>query len=321
MIDLAKLKHLGEWPDMRRRIEEDVRGVIGPVRPDKLDLQLKTVDEVDFRGYTRRRVNFFVDSWDRIAGWLFIPDGKEEFPALLCCHDRAPQGKDEAAGLEGDPRLAFAPHFAELGYVTLAIDCPGAGDRAPARKPPYHTASFYKDNPKRSFLAKMLSDHMAALDVFSELKRVDSARVGVIGHGLGGLNALMLAAFDNRVQACVSSCGFTRFATDKELERWFDQDGMSLLPKLEAHAAAKDFPFDWEHILAMSAPSAILVISSLSDALFSNPRSCQKAVTQASKVYKLLGAAAALGHYGHHDGHRVTPETTEVADEWFERWV
>lgn len=321
MFDLAKLKNPSAWAVMRKEIETAVRSVLGEMPKERIEPQVKTVDEVDFRGYVRRRVNYFVDQWDRISAWLFVPDGKDEVPAILCCHQEAPQGKDETAGLEGEARLAFAQHYAELGYVTLAPDCLYAGDRMVPKRPAYDTKSFYKENPKSSYVAKMLHDHMCALDVFAELKKVDTARIGVIGHGMGVLNALMLAAFDDRVQSCVSSCGFTRFATDKDHERWAPEEGMVLLPKLRALLEENKCPFDWEHVLALAAPSAVMVITTLMEARCANPKSCQKAVTQAKKVYKMLGADAALDHFCHHDGHRITPETLEIADEWFDRWL
>jgi dienelactone hydrolase len=321
MVDLAKLKSPVEWAAMRADIEAEVLSVVGPINRDQIDLQLKTVDEVEFRGYVRRRINYFVDAWDRISAWLFVPEGKDEAPGILCCHQQVGQGKDEPAGLEGDPRMATAVHYAERGYVTLAPDCITAGDRVSSRLKPYDTRMFYKDNPKLSLAAKMLMDHMRAVDVFAEVKRVDSARIGVSGHGLGGFNAMMLAAFDDRVQACVSSCGFTRLSTEKDLDRWCGEEGLCLLPRLKECVKEGKLGFDFEHILAMAAPSPTLVITSLAEAEFANPRSCQKAVTLAAKVYKLLGAANAIDHYGHHDGHRVTPETLEVADEWFERWL
>lgn len=321
MIDLGKLKTPGDWSSIRGQIEAAVVDLIGPVSQDRVDLQLKTVDEVEFRGYVRKRVNYFVDGWDRISAWLFIPDGKDEAPGILCCHQQVGQGKDEPAGLEGDARMAFAQHYAELGYVTLAPDCVTAGDRISMKLKPYDTKTFYKDSPKVSVAAKMLADHIRAIDVFNEVKRVDAARVGVIGHGLGAFNAMLLSSFDDRVQACVSSCGFTRFATDKEPERWAPEDGFVIMPKIRDYIKGGDYPFDWEHILALAAPSPTLVITALTDNDFSNPRSCQKAVTMASKVYKLLGAPSALDFYGHHDGSRLTPETLEIADEWFERWL
>ncbi len=321
MFDLGKLKTPVDWTTMRGQIEAAIVEEIGPVSRERVDLQLKTVDEVEFRGYVRKRVNYFVDGWDRISAWLFVPDGKDEAPGILCCHQQVGQGKDEPAGLEGDPRMAFAQHYAEMGYVTLAPDCVTAGDRVSMKLKPFDTKSFYKDNPKVSVTAKMLADHMRAIDVFAEVKRVDAARIGVVGHGLGAFNALLLSAFDDRVQACISSCGFTRFATDKEPERWAREEGFVLIPKLKEHIANGKYPFDWEHVLAMAAPSPTLVITALTDNEFANPRSCQKAVTMASKVYKLLGAPSALDFYGHHDGLRITPETLEIADEWFERWL
>ena len=82
--------------------------------------------------------------------------------------------------------MAFATHFAELGYVTLAPDCITAGERVSSRSEPYDATLFYKDHPRASLLGKMLDDHAHALDVFEEERRVDAARIGVIGHGSGG---------------------------------------------------------------------------------------------------------------------------------------
>lgn len=321
MFDLAKIKSPAEWAAMRSQIEAAVVDLIGLASKDRIDLQLKTVDEVEFRGYVRKRINYFVDAWDRISAWLFVPDGKDEAPGILCCHQQVPQGKDEPAGIEGDARMALAQHYAEHGFVTLAPDCITAGDRVSMKLKPYDAKTFYKDNPKSSITAKMLADHMRAIDVFSEVKRVDAARIGVVGHGLGAYNALLLAAFDDRIQACAASCGFTRFATDKEPQRWFPDEGLILLPKLKEYIKSGKYPVDWEHLLAMAAPSPTLIVTTLTDAAYTNPRSCQKAVTSASRIYKLLGAQSAIDFYGHHDGHRITPETLEVADEWFERWL
>lgn len=320
MVDLSKVKNSSQWLEMRQEVEASVLQVIGQLPKDRVELQMKTVDEIEYPGYVRRRVNFFVDSWDRIAAWLFIPEGKEEIPAILCCHQEIRSGKDEPAGLDGESRLAFAQHYAELGYVTLAPDTVLAGDRLAAKKTAYDSKGFYKDNNKLSLAGKMLSDHLQAMDVFTDMKRVDPARVGVVGHGLGAFNALLLAAFDDRVRACVASCGFTRFATDKEPERWLREE-LKLMPALEPYLESKEFPFDWEHILALAAPSAVLAIASLNDGPLANPKSVQKAVTLANPIYKVLGASSALSHYGHHDGHRVTPETQELADEWFDRWL
>lgn len=321
MTNLAKLGSLPAWPAMRGEIDAAVRAVLGTLPKERAELQTKTIDEVQYPGYVRRRVNYFVDEWERVSAWLFVPDRKDEMPAIVCCHQESSQGKDECAGLEGDTLLAFAQHYAELGYVTIAADSITVGDRTPAALPPFDTRNFYKDNPKMSALGKMLSDHMCAVDVLCEIKRVDSARIGVVGHGLGGLNALFLAAFDDRVQTCVASCAFTRFATDKEPERWARESGFVCLPLLREAIKARKYPFDFEHILALIAPSPTLILAGLNDETLPNTKSAEKAVQIASNVYRMLGAGSVLDLYTHHDGHRVTPDGLQIADEWFERWL
>ncbi len=321
MVDLAKVKDLTQWRELREEITATVREVLGAMPKQRPVLQLKVIDETSYPTYVRKRVNYFVEEWERVTAWLFVPEGKDEVPGVLCCHQTTPQGKDEPAGLEGDPALAFAQRYAERGYATLAPDCITAGDRISVNLKPYDTKSFYKERPKMSALGKMLWDHTLAIDVLCETRRVDPGRVGVIGHSLGGHNALLLSAFDERIQACVSSCGFTRFADDKEPTRWVRDNGFVYLPKLREAVKTGEFPFDWEHVLALGAPSATLLLTATNDTVFSNTRSCGKAARQARNVYKLLGAGEALEDYVHDAGHCVPQEALEKADEWFERWL
>lgn len=321
MVDLTKITSLTGWPEIRKNLEEVFLSTLQVPRYEQVELQIRVLEENEIHGLTRRQIVFSITDVELITAWVFIPEGREDCPGILCCHHETPNGKDEVAGLEGNARLAFAQHYAELGYVTLAIDVPTVCKRASNKREPYDTQAFYKENKNISFAGKMLADHRRALDIFSELKRVDPTRIGVIGHGLGGLNALLLAACDDRIQACVSSCGFTRFATDKNAGRWPDLEHLTLYPQIKKLASTGKFPFDWEHILALAAPTPVQIITSLSNALHDNPKSCQKAVTSAAKIYKLLGAPGAIDHFTHHDGHAVAPETIEVADEWFERWL
>lgn len=320
MQDLSKLKGLSEWPAVRDKIERAVREVLGEVGAERVELQLKTLDETSFSGYTRRRVNYFVDEWERVTAWLFVPDGRDEVPGILCCHSAVPQGKDEPAGLRGEKLMAVAQRYAEFGYVTIAPDCVTAGERLSHGLPPYDTKSFYKDNPKKSVLGKMLQDHSYALDAMCDLKRVDPARLGVIGHGLGGTNALLLSAFDQRVQCCVSSCGFTRFADEKNHGRWAGDNGFIQLPKLREAVDEGSYPFDWEHVLALIAPTPTMLVAT-SDESMSNPKSCEKAVKYAKTMYKYLGALDALVQFNYQTDQGLPRQALEQADDWFERWL
>ncbi len=321
MVDLTKIASLSGWPNSRKELETAVLSVLHLPKHESIELQIRVQEENEVHGVTRRHILFFLTEVEMVSAWLFFPEGRDDAPGILCCHSETASGKDECAGLDDNVRLAFAQRYAELGHVTLAIDAPLSGRRIPHRRDPFDTRQFYKENKHFSYAGKMLADHRRALDVFSEVKRVDATRVGVIGHGFGAFNALLLSAFDDRVQACVASCGFTRFATDKHAGRWPGLENLVLAPDIASRAQSGKLAFDWEHILALAAPTPVQVITSVSNALHDNPKSCQKAINQAAKVYKLLGAPGALDHFTHHDGHTIAPETIEVADEWFERWL
>ena len=321
MVDYGKVKGFADWPKLRGELESDILGQIGPLPRERADLQVKILDETQFAGYVRRRVNYFVDDWTRVTAWMFIPDGKDEVPGVLCCHDVVVQGKDETAGVRGNPILAFARRYAEMGYVTIAPDCMTFGERVSQGLQPGDTYAFYKDNPKGSLLGKMLADHIHAIDMLCDTKRVDSARLGVIGHGIGGVNALFLTAFDERVQTCVASCAFTRFADDPDPGRWAREEGLVFIPKLRECIKKKKYVFDWEDVLALCAPSFTLLLTALNDELLPATKSSEEAVKRAKKVYKALGAPNALELNAHMEGRTVTAELLDEADQWFERFM
>ncbi len=322
MQDLTGLKDVAAWPKMRHAIETSIQSVIGKPKKNSIDLQMKVMDELDGPGFARRRVNYFTDEWGRVSAWMFVPEGSDEKPAILCCHPRSRMGKDELAGFEGgDPNLALARYFAERGYVTFAPDCITSGERTYARQEAFNTKPFYKEHPKSSLMGKMLADHIKCIDLLCESEDVDPARIGVIGHGLGGTNALMLAAFDERVRAVVSSCGFTRMSEDPNPYRWVEDEGCELMPKLGAALKKDKLPFDWEHVLALIAPSPTLLITASNDDKLPKTSSCATAVKHAQAVYKLLGAKDTVQNMTHKDGHRLPQEALDASLEWMDRWL
>lgn len=322
MVKLSDLKSLSDWPKMRKSIEGSLHTLLGKFPEKPADLQVKVVDEIEGPGYSRRQIQYFVDDWVRISAWVFVPEGGVDCPAIVCCHSRTKMGKDEPAGYEGaDPNLAFARHFAENGYVTIAPDCISVGERKFNRLDPYDTASFYKDEPKLSALGKMVSDYQRCIDVLEEINEVDPARVGTIGHGLGGCNAILLGALDDRIGTVVSSCGFTRFENDKQPDRWLEHDGLSLLPKLGPAIGKGKYPFDWEHVLALVAPSPTLLITPENEELLSSPSSCEQAVVEARQVFAKLGAKQAIENSVHPGDESLPLDQLDLADEWFDRWL
>src|SRR5262249_48880751 len=152
-----------------------------------------------------QKISFASEPGDRVPAWLLVPHASEDSgkkrPAVLCLHQTTPIGKDEPAGLGTNPDLAYARELAERGYVTLAPDYPNFGEyKLDVYELGYASATM-----------KAIWNNKRAVDLLCSLKEVDPSRVGVIGHSLGGHNAIFTALFDRRLKAVVSSCGFNAF--------------------------------------------------------------------------------------------------------------
>ncbi len=328
MLNLTDVAEVTKWPQARNELESLVIKTLGKIPKQRVDVQVKVIDEQSFGGYTRSRVNYFVSDWERVSAWLFLPETPEETPAVLCCHRETPSGKDEPAGLEGDPSLAMARMFAQRGYAALAPDCVTAGERRSNGLDAYDTSSFAKEFPKLTVAGKMFLDHLHAIDLLTETRNVDAERIGVVGHGLGGTNALLLAALDERVQACAASCAFTRFHDDIHPEQWASTDpgfvgveGLEYMPSLKKAVTEGEFPFDWEHIIALAAPTPLLVSVALNDECLSGTESCEKALERARAIYGYLGESHALEIRTHREGRTLPAQEREAAAAWLDRWL
>lgn len=123
----------------------------------------------------------------RIAGTLYAPATPIGIsPALVVVHGGTSKGR----------RLALytvaARLLAERGYVVLVIDFRGFGDsEKPAR---FQTASDLD----------FVRDISAAVDYLAGLRRVDTGRIGVVGHSFGAGVAVAAALRDRRIGRAVS---------------------------------------------------------------------------------------------------------------------
>jgi dienelactone hydrolase len=190
-------------------------------------------------------------------------------------------GKGEPAGVGGAKNLHYALELAERGYVTLAPDYPNFGD--------YKIDVYARGYASATM--KGIWNHMRAVDLLQSLDEVDGKHIGCIGHSLGGHNSLFVAAFDPRIKAVVTSCGFNSFAKYKkgDLTGWSHKGYMPRIADEYNKDPAK-MPFDFTEILGALAPRAVFINAPLKDANFevSGVRDC---VAAARPVYKLLDAA------------------------------
>jgi dienelactone hydrolase len=278
-----------DWGQRRLHILAAVESVLGPLPEPhrRVPLDVRVLSETATESYVRKKITYAADPDDRVPAYLLLPKPpRSRGPALLCLPDAAPVGKDEPAGLGGRDSLHYAQELAQRGYVCLVPDYPSFGDYA------------YDFNTKGGAYAsgsmKAVWNHIRGLDLLEALPEVNVNRMGCIGHGLGGQSALLTAAFDYRVAAVVSSCGFTTFPRYKggDLTDWADA---RLLPRLRAvyHQDPARIPFDFAELLATLAPRPVFVSAPLRDRA-RDVEGVKQALAAASAVYKFRRVEGSL---------------------------
>jgi len=116
----------------------------------------------------------------------------------------------------------YGLQMAKAGFVTMAIDWRGFGERDDREKPFLWKGDHGRDICNLHFLrASMLGftvlgmdlhDGKCALDYLCQQDYVDSNRIGVMGLSFGGTMTTWLAALDERVKAADIICYSDRFA-------------------------------------------------------------------------------------------------------------
>jgi dienelactone hydrolase len=275
-----------DWPKRRAHILANLQQVMGPMPPDdrKVPPDVQIYDEVKLQKYVRKTLSFASEAGDRVPAFLLIPhEIKGRAAAMLCLHQTTAIGKQEPVGM-GMKNLAYAAELAERGLVTLAPDYPGFGD--------YKIDVYAKGYVSATM--KGIWNHRRAVDVLQSLPEVDSARIGVIGHSLGGHNSLFVAVFEPRIKAVVTSCGFNAFPKyyKGNLKGWSHKGYM---PRIATDYGLdpKRMPFDFTEILGAIAPRAVFINAPTRDANF-EVTGVEDCVAAASPVYELLGAKEAL---------------------------
>ena len=133
---------------------------------------------------------------------------------------------------------------------------------------------------------KAIWDNIRAIDLLETLPFVDKKRIGVIGHSLGGHNAIFTAVFDPRIKVVVSSCGFDSFADymNGQIKGWTSERYMPRLLKYQDRL--DDVPFDFFELLGALAPRPLFINAPLGDTNF-KWRSVDQIVNGAAPVYQL----------------------------------
>ena len=129
----------------------------------------------------RERFVSFMHKGERIVGTLHIPD-RMPAPAVIFCH-----GFD--GNRIGDHRfwVYLGRELCKKGFIALRFDFRGCGE---------------SDGSSESVtISEEMSDLKAAISWLQDEVKILEDRIGVVGHSLGGVVAILTAAEDERIKA------------------------------------------------------------------------------------------------------------------------
>lgn len=227
------------------------------------------------------RLEFGPDHRGSLRVQLMIPPGKGPFPVFLTNHPRT------------RPWVATAVRRGYIGCIYFAAD-PVYGNDDDSDK-------FIELYPEYDFscLGRWAWAGMRAVDYLYTLPEVDKKKIGLAGHSRNGKQALLAAAFDERIGAVIPSSGNTgecdpwRYTTDM-----FANESLQLLqgaqphwfhPRLRFFAGREDkLPVDQHSLLAMVAPRGLMMYAGYAESA-GNPFGFEQAYLAARRVYRFLG--------------------------------
>lgn len=327
------------WTARRGELRRVIDVFLGapPAAVPPLDARIGKEVRLD-GGILRRPVRFQSEAGEFIPAYVFLPaHARFPCPAVICPHQTTQDGKDEPAGIRGNPRLALALALARRGCVTITYDAACFGERHDPGSGHYGDAiAFYQRHPRWSMMGKMAWDLSRAADYLQSLDVVDPARIASIGHSHGGYTTWFAMALDERIRAGVSSCGFDTFRHDGNPYRW--SHATALLPRLgfyvsSPHINIRNYsgvpdseviriPFDMHWVLALIAPRPLLLTASDDDNIFPNSGwSTRQAEARLRPVYALLNAPDRLETFYFTGGHGFPPASEERAFSFIDRWL
>jgi putative membrane-bound dehydrogenase-like protein len=302
-----------DWAKRRAHILLGMQQAMGPL-PDRSNLpplDVKIEETADGTTYTRLKLSFVAEAGDRVPAYLFIPKGLDgkRVPGIIALHQTTPLGKKEPAGLGPSENKHYGLELAKRGYVVLVPDYPSFGDYAYDFKADRYTSGSMKG----------IFNHMRAVDLLVARPEVDPARIGAIGHSLGGHNAMFLGMFDERIKVIVSSCGWTPFHHyyGGKLDGWTSD---RYVPSIrDVYGLDPDrVPFDMYEIVASFAPRAFFSVSPLHDDNF-DVEGVRKVIAEAKPIYALLGVPENLQVRYPNSRHDFPPKERHESYEFIDR--
>jgi len=188
--------------------DDAYRTLVGFYQYDpQLPLDARVLKKEDAASYTREKVVFTGGRGDRVPAFVMLPKaGTPPYPLVLLI-DGWTGGKDRWWDDDSWPRGGLViKALAAQGFAAFVMDAQFHGERA--AKLGYLPVDEFVcgecPNIRREMVVESVVDHRRALDYLAGRGDVDVGRTGALGHSMGGVMTVALAALEPRLRAGVA---------------------------------------------------------------------------------------------------------------------
>ncbi len=186
--DGSPVRGKDDWLRRRAELSSQWQGLLGTWPPLITQPEIEILEtqqrETESAGpVTQHRIRFAWTPDQKTTGYLLVPDGPGPHPAVVAVYYEP----ETAIGV-GNPYRDFAWQLAQRGFVTLSI---GTTEATHAK-----TFSLYYpsiDDARVQPLSMLAYAAANAWYVLASDPRVDSDRIGIVGHSFGGKWAMFAA--------------------------------------------------------------------------------------------------------------------------------
>jgi dienelactone hydrolase len=313
---------LAEWKQKREEVRATLWKLLGDLPPRPKSPDVKTVAREEQADFIKEKLEIDNGAGFKIPAYLLLPKRIEgKAPAILYCHWHGGQydiGKEEIFRTNAVP-VAAGPALAARGYVVLAIDADGFGERngkgpgGPNERGGAQELTSAKYNlwVGRTLWGMMVRDDLVALDYLAARPEVDAKRIAATGISMGSTRTWWLMALDERIACGVGICCWTRYQ-DLIEEQWIKAHGIYyFVPGVLKH-------FDTEAITALAAPRPLLFQSGELDdgSPVTGIRKMEPVVRSAYELYEAESNFRSDIFPG--VGHQYTPKMWEGTLKWLD---
>jgi dienelactone hydrolase len=314
----AKLTTPQAIRDRQQWIRRTFWQVVGG-EPERTPLNVRRVREFERPGYRVIILSYDSRPGVTIPANLYIPTtGQGPYPGVLFQMGHSLNGK------AAEPYQKCCQGLARLGYVVLAFDPMGQGERTY-----YHVDDADEEHSRAGRQMLLVGDTMTrlqtwdavrSLDVLAGLPEVDPKRLASTGQSGGGTLTMLLTAVDDRLAcASVSSGNTENFAC-----RDFDPPGSTDDAEQDLIGAAPLGLDRWD-LLYPHAPKPLQILVSERDSFGTYSPNYRKSgdeeFAKLKRVYETLGHSDLLASGSAGLPHALSRPMRVQIYNFFERWL